>query len=112
MAKKIINRSAVYRAVYYSGFDWSKSRTGTTDSYKLVVKDTNHTIYMDHVRDEEAKMDFIQVRCNDNLTEKELARFSRLCHKIMRRTRDLGIKQDLIELKEEPRAGDKDEEAK
>lgn len=101
MKNKISNRSAVYRAIYYSGFDWSKNRTGTLDTYKLVCKDTQHTIYIDHTFDESVKMDILNVRYTDTFEQKELDRFSRLCHKIMRRTRDLGIHQDLIELKEQ-----------
>ena len=101
MKNKVVNRTQVYRAIYYSGFDWSKTRTGAADSYKLVCKDTQHTIYIDHVLDEETKMDMLNVRTNDTLEQKELDRFSRLCHKIMRRTHNLGIRQDLIELKEQ-----------
>ena len=46
-------------------------------------------------------MEILNVRTSDQLNEKELDRFSRLCHKIMRRTSGLGIHQDLIELKEQ-----------
>ena len=98
---KITNRTQVYRAVYYSGFDWTKSKVGANDSYKLVEKATAHTIYIDHIFDEDLKMDQLIAKTSDNLTDKELDRFSRLCHKIMRRTRNLGIQQDLIELKEQ-----------
>ena len=103
LKNKITNRSAVYRAVYYSGFEWTKSKVGDNDTYKLVEKTTSHTIYMEHTYDSEMKMDFITAKTSDVLEEKELKRFSRLCHKIMRRTKNLGIKQDLIELKEEPK---------
>ena len=101
MKNKVVNRTQVYRAIYYSGFDWSKTRTGAADLYKLVCKETQHTIYIDHVLDEESKMDMLIVRTSDTLDKKELDRFSRLCHKIMRRTRNLGIQQELIELKEQ-----------
>ena len=101
MKNKVVNRTQVYRAIYYSGFDWSKTRTGAADSYKLVSKETGNTIYIDHTLDEDTKMDILTVKTNSTLNQKELDRFSRLCHKIMRRTRDLGIHQDLIELKEQ-----------
>lgn len=101
LKNKVVNRTQVYRAIYYSGFDWSKTRTGAADSYKLVCKETNHTIYIDHTLDESLKMEILNVRTSDQLNEKELDRFSRLCHKIMRRTSGLGIHQDLIELKEQ-----------
>lgn len=101
MKNKVVNRTQVYRAIYYSGFDWNKTRTGAADSYKLVCKNTGHTIYIDHTLDEDLKMDILKVKTTDTLDDKELDRFSRLCHKIMRRTRDLGIHQDLIELAEQ-----------
>lgn len=101
MKKKIMNRSAVYRAIYYSGFDWNKTKVGDADNYKLTCKDSQHTIYIEHSYDESCKMDFLTVKTTDALDEKELARFERLCYKIKRRTRDLGIHQDLIELKEQ-----------
>lgn len=101
MKNKITNRTQVYRAIYYSGFDWSKTRTGANDSYKLVDKNSQHTIYLDHIYDEELKMDQLIAKTNDALSEKEIDRFSRLCYKIMRRTRNLGIQQDLFELAEQ-----------
>ena len=101
LKNKIMHRSAVYRAIYYSGFDWSKNKVGANDTYKLVEKDTNHTIYLEHTYDESLEMDQLFAKTSDPLNEKELDRFSRLCHKIMRRTHRLGIKQDLIELKEQ-----------
>lgn len=101
LKNKIMNRSAVYRAIYYSGFDWSKNKVGVNDTYKLVEKDTNHTIYLEHTYNESLEMDQLIAKTTDSLDEKTLGRFSRLCHKIMRRTRHLGIQQDLIELKEQ-----------
>ena len=101
MATKIANRTQVYRAIYYSGFDWTRTKVGANDSYKLVCKETQHTIYIEHNFDSELDMDILTAKTNDALDKKELDRFSRLCHKIMRRTRKLGIHQDLIELKEQ-----------
>lgn len=106
MKNKIVNRTQVYRAIYYSGFDWSKTKTGACDSYKLTSKTSGKTIYIDHEVDQELKMDILKVRTTDTFDAKELDRFSRLCHKIMRRTRNLGIHQDLIELAEQQEVKD------
>ena len=101
MKSKITNRSQVYRAIYYSGFDWSKSRTAESDTYKLVDKSTSHTIYMEHKHDNDLGMDIIEVKTTDNLVQVEIDRFTRLCYKIKRRTKNLGIHQDIFELAEE-----------
>ena len=103
MTRKINNRTSVYRAVYYSGFDWTRTKTTEFDTYKLVEKSSQHTIYLEHNKDSEMNMEFLTLKTSDVLSEKEIARLSRMCHKIMRRTRGLGIKQDLFELKEEAR---------
>lgn len=104
MKNKITNRTQVYRAIYYSGFNWSRTISGTNDTYKLVSKTSGRIIYIEHSLDADSKMDILTAKTNDTLDAKELDRFSRLCHKIMRRTKDLGIHQDLIELKEQEKS--------
>ena len=101
MIQKIRNRSQVYRAIYYSGFEWTKYRNGEVDSYVLKSKEDGHTIYMDHTYDHEMNMDFIEVKCDEELTAREIDRYTRLCYKIMRRTSGLGFRQSIIELAEQ-----------
>lgn len=101
MTQKITTRTQVYRAIYYSGFEWTKYRNGENDSYTLKDKETSHIIHMEHSHDNDMGMDFIDVSTTDELTAKELDRFTRLCYKIKRRTKNLGIRQNLFEMAEQ-----------
>lgn len=97
MTSKIDYKTTIYRAIYYSGFDWSKiSSTPEQIDYKLVSKQSGLTIYLTHKKNGEN--DVIFAKTSDTLTEKDLLRFTRLCRKIERRTKNLQFEQDIVEL--------------
>lgn len=89
---KITSRSQVYRAVYYSGFDWKREG----DKYLLNISESEH-IVLDHFNRDNS--DVISITSETELDEKNKQRLIRLIKKIQRRTKNLIIEQTLVEIK-------------
>ena len=94
---KITSRSQVYRAVYYSGFDWKREG----DKYILNISETEHII-LDHFNRD--NVDVISMTSETELNEKIQQRLIRLIKKIQRRTKNLLIEQTLVNLEEKGEA--------
>lgn len=94
-ADQLTNRSTVYRAVYYSGFDWKKNKNEKVDTYTLTMKDQDFNIVLTHKPLGEFQDQLIVERS----TKLELAhenRLQRLLAKISRRS----VKLDIVDNKE------------
>ena len=97
MKNKITTRTAVYRAIYYSGFNWKRSRETERDIYTLNVTDTD-SITLTHVHRDE--VDVLEAKANFEIDPNTSARLIRLFNKIQRRTKNLVFEQTLINLEE------------
>lgn len=94
---KITTRTQVYRAVYYSSFDWERRRTETLDIYTLKSKISDFIAILEHTSNGDMS-DVITVKSDTAPSEKDAARLIRLLKKIERRTKDMKIVQDLVDL--------------
>lgn len=97
MKKKILNKSSVYRAIYYSGFEWTSTKLADQVNYILTSKDSGIKIYLNHLN-QDGEHDTITIKASDTLNEKDSTRLLRLCKKIYRRTKNLYIEQSLVDL--------------
>lgn len=97
MKKKILNKSSVYRAIYYSGFEWTSTKLIDQVNYTLTSKDSGVKIYLNHLN-QDGEHDTITIKANETLNEKDSTRLLRLCKKIYRRTKNLLIEQDLVDI--------------
>ena len=100
LKNKIVNRSAVYRAIYYSGFEWTRIKVLDLEKYTLTSKATSAKIYLEHSSAGENN-DILTATATDTLDPRDELRLSRLFAKILRRTKYLTINQDLVSLTKE-----------
>lgn len=92
---KILFRSQVYRAVYYSGFNWKRNREVEKDTYTLSINETESIILTHTHRDE---VDILTATADFEIDQKTSLRLIRLFNKIQRRTKNLVIEQTLVNL--------------
>lgn len=91
-------KTTVYRAIYYSGFDWSRiTSTKEAADYKLISRKSGFTIYLNQKSEDDN--DVIYAKTGDILPEEDQARFYKLMMKIYRRTKNLKIVEDFIDTK-------------
>lgn len=97
---KITNRTQVYRAIYYASFDWERKRNETSDIYTIKSKIDDFTAILEHLPQGDLS-DIITIKSDSHPCEKDATRLVRLLKKIQRRTKNITIKQDLVNLNEE-----------
>ena len=98
---KITNRTQVYRAIYYSSFTWERNRTETGDTYMLKSKVDDFTFQITHLPHGDLS-DELQVKADTKPSVKDAQRLIRLFKKIQRRTKNIKIEQDLVDLSGQP----------
>lgn len=90
-------KTTVYRAIYYSGFDWNRiTSSKEVVDYKLTSKKSGFTIYLNHKSEDDN--DIIYAKTGDALTDTDQERFYKLMMKIYRRTKDLKIIEDFVDV--------------
>jgi len=90
-------KTAVYRVIYYSGFDWDRiTSTKECVDYKLTSKKSGFTIYLNQKNENDN--DVIYAKTGDVLTEEDQLRFYKMMMKIYRRTKNLKIVEDFIDI--------------
>lgn len=94
---KLKYKTTVYRAIYYSGFEWNRiTSTKEAVDYKLTSKKSGFNIYLN--QKSENDNDVIYAKTGDILPEEDQARFYKLMMKIYRRTKDLKIIEDFVDV--------------
>jgi len=96
--EKIVNRTTVYRAIYYSPFNWERSKQNG-DIYTLKSKISDLEVILEHTSDGNLH-DKITAKANQTPDGKDADRLVRLFKKILRRTKNLEIVQDLVKMEE------------
>lgn len=88
---KVINRSAVYRAIYYSGFNFSRN-INNRDEYLLKSKISG--VYINILHEAESNnCDLLTITKPKNLEEKDSKRLERLVKKFTSRCKNLKIEE-------------------
>lgn len=95
-ANKLLNRTAVYRVIYYSGFKMTRTTSPLLDTYKLKSKLSEAQIYVEHTSTD--NVDTVKMQSTSTFSEKELTRLARMILKIYRRTKNLKVEQDIVDV--------------
>jgi hypothetical protein len=94
---KITTRTQVYRAIYYSSFNWERKRTEFSDVYTLKSKIDDFVATITHTPHGDLS-DEITVTAESTPSPKDVQRLTRLLQKIQRRTKNMKFNQDIVDL--------------